>query len=242
LVPDGADLAPGQVSFRVKNDTSRRLTVTLDDAHTTAEAATPSRLMTLPTFQSLFSAEALAPGVELQISRVGLLFTDLAGSTALYERVGDARAFRLVSEHFAIVRQAIEGAGGAVIKTIGDAVMASFPDGRSGVEAALAIQKLILELDPRDTGVNPRRLVKIGVHTGPCFAVTQNERLDYFGTAVNVAARAQHEARGGEIVLTQEAFAEAETLCDMEMIERFEVQLRGITGPVPLIRIAPPAG
>ncbi|MBV8086195.1 MAG: hypothetical protein JO247_15420 [Chloroflexi bacterium] len=241
LVPDGADLKAGQVSFCLKNDTSRRLTVTLDDAHTNAGAATPSRLMTLPTFQSLFSAEALAPGVELQISRVGLLFTDLAGSTALYERVGDARAFRLVSEHFAILRQAIEGAGGAVIKTIGDAVMASFPDGRSGVEAAIEIQKLILDLDPRDTGVNPARLVKVGVHTGPCFAVTQNERLDYFGTAVNVAARAQHEARGGEIVLTQEAYAEAAGLCDMQTIEEFEVELRGITGPVPLIRIAPPS-
>jgi class 3 adenylate cyclase/ribosome-associated toxin RatA of RatAB toxin-antitoxin module len=241
LVPDGAYLASGEVTFRLANGTSRRLTITLDDAHTTVGAATPSRLMTLPTFQSLFSAEALAPGVELHIRRVGLLFTDLAGSTALYERVGDARAFRLVTEHFAILRQAIEAAGGAVIKTIGDAIMAAFPDGRSGIEAALAIQRDILQLDPRDSGVDPSRLVKVGVHSGPCFAVTQNERLDYFGTAVNVAARAQHEARGGEIVLTQEAFAECAALLDGHTVERFSVELRGITGPVPLIRI-PAAG
>ncbi|MHB8618490.1 MAG: DUF5939 domain-containing protein [Chloroflexota bacterium] len=236
ITPDRADLQPGKVTFRLANATARRLTVTLDEAHTPSGAATPSRLMTIPAFQSLFSAEALAPGVELHVSRVGLLFTDLSGSTALYERVGDARAFRLVTDHFAILRRAIEEAGGAVIKTIGDAVMAAFPDARSAVDGALRIQRYILDLDAKGL-VDPARLVKAGVHSGACFAVTQNERLDYFGTAVNVAARAQHEARGGEIVLTEEAAAESAGLLDDQHVEGFSVELRGITGPVPLLRI-----
>jgi adenylate cyclase len=237
IVPEAAELAAGDAVIMAANATSRRLTLTLDRAHAQEAAATPGRLMTFPVFQSLFSAEALAPGIELQVSRVGLLFTDLTGSTALYERLGDARAFRLVTDHFAILRTAIEQAGGALIKTIGDAVMGAFPDGRSAVDAALRIQRSIVELDPRETGVNPRELLKVGVHAGPCFAVTQNERLDYFGTAVNVAARAQHEARGGEVVLTAAAHADAQDLTDGCALEPFTVELKGISQPVPLVRV-----
>ncbi|MDE3076548.1 MAG: hypothetical protein KGJ86_14085, partial [Chloroflexota bacterium] len=212
VLPESSELREGPTEIVVRNETGRRLTVVVDQAHTPATAATPARLMTLPAFQSLFSAEALAPGIELQVSRVGLLFTDLAGSTALYERVGEARAFRLVTDHFAVLRRAIEEAGGAVIKSIGDAMMAAFTDGRLAFDAALRIQRYILELDARGVIDDLSHLVKVGVHAGACFAVTQNERLDYFGTAVNVAARAQHEAKGGEIVATAEAFEEGKAL------------------------------
>jgi class 3 adenylate cyclase len=236
--PDEARLAAGQCTIRLANGTPDRVTVALDDARWPEGGATPSRLMLLPAFHQLFSAEALAPGVELAIGRVGLLFTDLAGSTALYEAAGDARAFRLVGEHFAIVQGAVEAAGGAMVKTIGDAVMAAFPDGRAAVAAGLAIQREIRALE---TGgwADPARLIKVGVHAGACFAVTLNERLDYFGTAVNLAARAQHEARGGEVVATAAAFDEvaAEVAAAGLAGEAFEASLRGLRDPVRLYRI-----
>jgi class 3 adenylate cyclase len=246
MVPEEARVAAGSVTIHLHNTTARRVTVALDDARWAETGATPGRLMTLPAFRALFSAEALAPGVELAIGRVGLVFTDLAGSTALYERAGEARAFRLVGEHFTLLRRAVEEAGGAVVKTIGDAVMAAFPDGRSALSAGLALQRAIRSLD---TGglADPARLLKVGVHAGACYAVTLNERLDYFGTAVNLAARAQHEARGGEVVATAAVVEEAPELVAAAGIRTcvsavataapFAVSLKGLDAPVRLYRI-----
>ena len=118
--------------------------------------------MMLPAFRAFLSSEALAPGFELALGRVGLLFTDLAGSTALYERIGDARAFRLVGEHFSLLSAPIEGNGGALVKTIGDAIMAAFPDGRSAMAAALQMQRSIRALETNDV-VDVKRLIKVGV-------------------------------------------------------------------------------
>ncbi len=238
ILPEQVGLSAGNVAIQIVNQTPHVLTAVLDDGHWAQLALTPGTLMTLPAFRALFSVEALAAGVELSITRVGLLFTDLAGSTALYERAGEGRAFRLVGEHFEILRIAIEGAGGAVIKTIGDAVMGAFPDGESALEGAIAIQQAIHALDTGDFA-DPANLLKIGVHAGPCYAVTLNDRLDYFGAAVNLAARAQHEALGGQIVATAAVFESAPELVEDVGLhaEPFEVTLRGISAPVRLYRI-----
>ena len=236
--PAEATVAAGRVAVRVDNTANVPLTVVLDDARWQANGATPGRLMSLPVFRELLSSEALAPGYELAIGRVGLLFTDLAGSTALYERIGDARAFRLVGEHFTLLQRPIEAAGGALVKTIGDAIMASFPDGRSAVAAGLEIQRAIRAL--RADGVSdPARLVKVGVHVGACYAVTLNDRLDYFGTAVNLAARAQHEARGGEVVISEPALDEGWPELERAGLcaEAFEVELKGFSAAVRLFRV-----
>jgi class 3 adenylate cyclase len=243
ILPEQVTAPAGLVTLHLENDSPHVTTVVLDDGRWSRESATPGLLMTLPAFGTLFSVEALAPGVELAIARVGLLFTDLAGSTALYEEIGEARAFRLVSAHFDILRDAIEGAGGALIKTIGDAVMGAFPDGRAALEGALAIQRDVRALDTQGllaTG-DTRRLLKVGVHAGPCYAVTLNDRLDYFGTAANVAARAQQTAAGGEIVATAEVLADAPEACatlaalDIPATS-CELPLRGLRRPVALTR------
>jgi class 3 adenylate cyclase len=238
LVPNELKVAPGPLSLRLTNELETPATVSLDDTRWSDQAATPGRLLTYPAFRSLFSSEALAPGVELAVSRVGLLFTDLAGSTAMYSRAGDAAAFRMVSEHFRVLERAIESNNGALVKTIGDAVMAAFPDGRQALQAALAIQAEMEAFDTRGLA-DAKSLIKIGVHAGACFAVTLNERLDYFGTAVNVAARAQGEAHGGEVVVTQQVCDEAPDLVHdpARRSERFSVMLRGISSPVDLTRI-----
>jgi len=238
LEPRSARLRSGPCTFTLENQAALTATLMLDRAERSMFAATPSRLILYPEFHSLFSAEALADGVSVQVGNVGLMFTDLVGSTSLYERAGDARAFRLVTEHFTILRKVIEDHGGAVVKTIGDAVMAAFPDGLSAIHAGLALQQAIREL-PAAVEVDPRRLVKVGVHEGPCFIVTQNDQLDYFGTTVNVTARTQHEARGGEVIMTGDVYTKLTATAPSRAAaaETFEVRLRGITEPVSLFRI-----
>ena len=157
------------------------------------DALTADRMATLQAFRDLFSTEVLRPGDEVAIGRVTLLFSDLKGSTALYEAVGDAAAYRLVREHFAYLAAIIREHDGAIVKTIGDAVMAAFHDPLQGLRAAIAMQERVAELQREE----PRPIVlKLGLHEGPCIAVTLNDRLDYFGQTVNLTARLQGESRG----------------------------------------------
>src|SRR5262249_8875477 len=137
----------------------------------------------------------------LGIRQVTFLFTDLKGSTALYERLGDLNAYALVREHFALLGAVAHEHAGAVVKTIGDAVMAVFSRPTDAVSAALAILEEIGRFNRGHDG--PGILLKIGAHCGPSIAVTLNDNLDYFGQTVNVAARVQALADAGEICITE---------------------------------------
>lgn len=153
----------------------------------------------LPEFVELFATEAPAAGLELSIGRLALLFSDLTGSTALYERVGDAKAFAIVQDHFRRMEAIVTAHAGAVVKTMGDAVMASFSRTSEAIAAAIEmVAETSRAHDEHGIGV------KIGVHEGPCLAVRANDRLDFFGTTVNIAARLQAQARTGELVVLRE--------------------------------------
>jgi adenylate cyclase len=228
------------VQITVENLGSDDAAVTLEDLAWIDTAATAAVVGTVPAFRTLFSAEVLAPGLEVRIERLAFLFTDLAGSTALYERVGETRAYRLVQEHFRLLDRAVVACRGAVVKTIGDAVMAVFPTGQDALAAAVEIQHSILGLEG-EGHVDPSRLVRVGVHEGPCVAVTLNGRLDYFGTTVNLAARIEHESDGGEIVASADLYegARASPLAQSLPVraDPFLAQLRGISAPTRLYRI-----
>jgi class 3 adenylate cyclase len=158
-----------------------------------------SVIATFPDFLDLFATEAPATGVELSIAYLALLFSDLTGSTALYERVGDARAFAIVQEHFRDMSDVVVELRGAVVKTMGDAVMATFPSAVDAVTAAILMIERCRERHG-DLGLG----AKLGVAAGPCLAVRANDRLDFFGTTVNMAARLQAKAEGGQIVVTED--------------------------------------
>ncbi|MFD3164604.1 adenylate/guanylate cyclase domain-containing protein [Herpetosiphon sp. NSE202] len=174
--------------------TDRRLGVT-----------TSHELLTVQAFRDLFIDEPLPDGESFQIKWAALMFTDLGGSTALYARKGDPRAYSLVREHFNILFNVVNQAGGAVVKTIGDAIMAVFVDGaaavKAGQNALIAIEAFNRE---RELADDERLTLKVGVHAGPTLAVTLNDRLDYFGTTVNAAARVQSSANYAELVVTQQ--------------------------------------
>ncbi|GAC1630193.1 MAG: adenylate/guanylate cyclase domain-containing protein [Bradyrhizobium sp.] len=150
---------------------------------------TAKRMLTNQTFRDVFKADNLNIDQRLKITSLTFLFTDLKGSTALYERVGDLAAFDLVRAHFHALLEIISSERGAVVKTIGDAVMATFIRPEHAIVAGLRMRAAMDALNAargRDDLV-----VKIGIHEGPCLAVMLNERQDYFGQTVNIAARVQ---------------------------------------------------
>ncbi|HEY3107358.1 MAG TPA: DUF5939 domain-containing protein, partial [Chloroflexota bacterium] len=245
IAPPASAAAPGAVRLRVANRSEVPATLVLEDPGWPDTAATASVVATIQEFRDLFDAQVLAPGLQLAIQRQAFLFTDLTGSTALYQKVGQARAFRLVHDHFQILFTAVTSHRGAVVKTIGDAVMGAFPTGADAVACALAMQRAIRRLET-DGAIDPARLLKIGIHEGPCIAVTANGRLDYFGTTINTAARVEHECRGGQIVMTDEVHGDPAVQAIVRAagidLETSEVLLRGVVEPVRLHRVVlPPA-
>lgn len=193
--------APGDKGTIVlANRTERNLTFVIEEFAWRRDALTGDRAIALPAFRQYCPEQILRPGDDVAIANVVLLFSDLKGSTSLYESLGDGPAYNLVRDHFDYLTALIEAQGGVLVKTIGDAVMAAFTDPASAVRAALAAQTGISEFnrDRGDGGV----VLKLGLHQGPCIAVTTDLRLDYFGSTVNVAARLQGESRGRDIVLS----------------------------------------
>jgi len=161
---------------------------------------TAKRLLTNQTFRDIYRTDALAIGQRLKILSLTFLYSDLKGSNALYERVGDLVALDLVYEHFALLQQIIAAERGAAVKTIGDAVMATFIRPEHAIVAGLRMREAMKALN-RERGTEDL-IVKIGIHEGPCLAVMLNERQDYFGQTVNIASRVQSLSTAQEIHIT----------------------------------------
>jgi class 3 adenylate cyclase len=208
--------------------------VLVERTGTTSDAVFGSTIATFPEFLDLFATEAPASGVELTIAHMALLFSDLTGSTALYGRVGDAKAFGVVQEHFRSMGASVSAHQGAIVKTMGDAVMATFTSELDAIDAALDMLQRCHQ-EHASLGLS----AKLGVHAGPCLAVRANERLDFFGTTVNLAARLQAQAHGGELVLDEELATRPEVAAKLEGLaqRRFSATLRGLDGARRLIAI-----
>jgi len=127
------------------------------------------------------------------------LFTDLKSSTELYERVGDIVAYDLVRAHFQLLKKIIASEAGAVVRITGDGAMATFPTPDRAVAAALRIRDEMGRIRHKDRYL----LLKIGIHEGPCLAVTLDDRQDYFGQTVNIASRVQELAASRRICATR---------------------------------------
>jgi class 3 adenylate cyclase len=230
VTPARIRIPPGLAAVHVVSEVPGGAVFVLERERWTDQAATAAQVTALPEFRDLFSAEVLAPGVQVGVRRLALLFTDLQASTALYARVGDAEAFGLVRRHFDLLEDAIVRHRGGIVKTIGDAVMASFLSEADAVRAALEMQRRF----PPFAGERGAAGValKVGVHAGPCIAMEANGRNDYFGGTVNIAARVQGESGGGEIVLTEEVYraggVEEALNAERAVIEAFEARLKGL--------------
>jgi class 3 adenylate cyclase len=189
-------------SFSLVNKTKAEQLLILERTAWTDQAATAAEVTALQVFRDLFSSEALRPGEQISVGTLTVLFTDLRHSTRLYREIGDATAFGRVMNHFDVLKKFIAERDGAIVKTIGDAVMAVFRKPVNGLVAMLDVQQALA--NPPD-GVMPLHL-KAGMHSGPCIAVTLNDRLDYFGSTVNMAARLEGLSTGNDVIISRAIF------------------------------------
>ena len=243
--PDAGSIAPGKVVFEVHNATVDRRAV-FGVLQLPPGGVPPhgmlqfqpflsgKRLLMTQTFRDFFRSEVIRGTEGLAVRDVTVLFTDLKGSTALYERIGDLNAYVQVQRHFEQLVDVTVRHQGAVTKTIGDAVMAAFLTPADAVQAALEMRQSVEQMN-RDR-LQRDFILKIGVHKGPSIAVTLNERLDYFGQTVNIASRVQHLADGDEIVITdnvRQSTGIAEILAPYR-VDKSAAELKGISGSVPV--------
>jgi len=222
----------------IHNDTDRPLFFVVEERNWARDALTGERVIAMPAFRRLCPEQLLRPGDDVEIGRVAIVFTDLQGSTKLYDDLGDATAYRLVRDHFAFLSEQVQHHNGFIVKTVGDAVMAAFHDPADAVRAVLSIHDEVANFNRgrSDGGI----VLKLGLHLGSCIAVTAGGVLDYFGSAVNTASRLEHQCRGGEVIISDQALADneaREALAGRTLTED-SATLRGLSEPVRFVRVS----
>ena len=219
-------------SFRIENASADEQLVVLERTGWQDDVVTAAEVTTLQLFRDLFSAEALRPGEPISVGSLTVVFTDLRDSTRYYREIGDAPAFGSVLEHLDVLRAAVDTHGGAVVKAMGDAIMAVFTSPASALASMFEAQGSVAQ---------PLRL-KVGVHAGPCIAVTQNGRLDYFGSTVNLAARLVGLSTGNDIVASKAVLEDPEVADQALQAEPLQATLKGFEDErFELFRLAAPA-
>lgn len=240
LVKDADGNEIQQTVLEVANTGVEPVVVALEIEAWDPDRVTAAEVTALQEFRDLFSSEVLAPGTQVHVENIVVLFSDLKGSTSLYEKVGDAKAYGNVRNHFDYMTEWVKKNKGAIVKTIGDAVMAVFMKEADAVSAALDIQKNLKTFNEKFSDTEPIQ-IKLGLHGGPTIAVNSNDRLDYFGRTVNIAARTQGESEGNDIVISESTFNEPSVqavLKDQSIdISQYAVQLKGIEETMTLMRL-----
>ncbi|MBW8781132.1 MAG: adenylate/guanylate cyclase domain-containing protein [Verrucomicrobia bacterium] len=202
----------------VANTTGAQQTVILEHVAWSDQSTTAAEVTSLQTFRDLFSREVLRRGESISVGSLTVVFTDLKNSTRLYKDIGDAPAFGRVLTHFEILKAAVAAEGGALVKTMGDAIMAVFPRPLPALRAMLRAQQHLArpqdfelppEVSPQTSTPKPLAL-KAGLHCGPCLVINQNDRLDYFGTTVNFTARLCGLCTGTDLILSSALQADPE--------------------------------
>ncbi len=236
LVARGSDIllegASGRDYLVIRNESDRPLAFVVEDRHWAQDALTGERVIAMPAFRRLCPEQLLRPGDNAEIGWIAITFTDLKGSTELYDALGDATAYNLVRDHFAFPSDRVQRHHGFVVKTVGDAVMAAFSRPVDAARAALASQEDVASFNSALSGSKSGTpiVLKLGLHAGSCIAVTTGDVLDYFGATVNIAARLEHQCRGGEVIVSEAVAKDAAAkaaLSDRTLLEE-SAMLRGV--------------
>jgi len=241
------ELPSGPITFEFENRMSRRGLIWV--SHFKGEPPPPGslglapflsgkQLITTQTFRDLFRSETVASDESLGIKDITILFTDLKGSTALYDTIGDPKAYFLVRQHFEALTRVVNHYAGATIKTIGDAVMATFMTPLDASRAALEMLRAIAEFNRT---ITDQLTLKIGIHRGHSIVVTLNERLDYFGQTVNIAARVQALAEANEVYVSDAVYQHpgvASVFAECQVTPE-EVNVKGVSEKLQVYKIRP---
>lgn len=221
------------------NDGTVARTIVIEEQSWLRDVLTAERATTMQAFRDLFSEQVLRPGDEVSIRNIAFVFTDLVGSSSLFSRIGDAAAYHLVREHFAELAQIVRHHRGNIVKTVGDGIHAAFLTPDDALRAAIDMQQTMPAFNRRFE--TDDIAIRVGLHSGSSIAVTLNDRLDYYGEAVNLAARLEGQGDAGEIVMSK-AFTEDpavnDILSDYELRKQ-QLDLKGFKNPVEICLISP---
>jgi adenylate cyclase len=221
---------------RVHNPNPFPVVLSLDQVGWSEDILTAARVTNWQEFRDLFAHEVISPAEDITVGSQVVLFTDLRGSTAMYRTIGDAPAYALVRDHFTILTTVVRNHHGTVVKTIGDAVMACF----SSVDEALDSVREMNRKLADDMRAVPLTL-KASLHAGPCLAVNANDRLDFFGSTINLAARMVSCCQGGDLVVSDELYHRPEMREFLKKCtsapESFDVDFRGFNSPRKIWRV-----
>jgi class 3 adenylate cyclase len=233
-VTAGGPLRSG-MPLTVNNHTDYEQLLSIDDPADDDFAASGADVSALQAFRTRFVREVMPPDQQLAVHRMVFFFTDLCNSTAMYERSGDGAALQRVRRHFDVLFRAVEHHNGAVVKTVGDAMMAVFRAPVDALQAGEAMVRAVAAIP----GPGEPLVLRVGVHVGPCLAVNLDERLDYFGSTVNRAARIECCSAGNDVVCSADVTDDeaAAAFLAQRRTERFTTELRGMLQPVELVRL-----
>lgn len=253
FTPNQTEVKAGKTTLSIKNRLSRICGVTVlkvdlqkagkllqKDPPSFESFLTGKDLLNYQSFRNLYRMTDLPRNLQLKVSNLTILFTDLKGSTEMYERIGDVNAFDLVQKHFDHLYTSTVENNGAIVKTIGDAIMATFSNPGDAVRAVAEMMKRIERMNQEEQLHNEKVAIKVGLHSGNVIAVSANDTLDYFGQTVNTAARVQGLAEGNEVWCTEKVLAVPEVdrfISDIGVTaEERTAQLKGISFPVSVFR------
>jgi class 3 adenylate cyclase len=228
-------------TFFIRNPNAFAVQVALESGAGDDEILTAAMVTNWQEFRDLFATEVISPTEQVTVGSQIILFTDLRGSTALYSAIGDAPAYALVRDHFKILHDVVSAHHGGVVKTIGDSVMAVFSRLPEALAAAQAMHAGLAQFNAESQA---RLQLKSALHVGPCLAVNANDKLDFFGSVVNLAARLVERCAGDDLVVTDEVFRRVETQDFLRSLQQSAVadkeQFTGFPEPIRIWRIAMP--
>lgn len=193
-------LRQGSQVLTLFNNTTRELQIRLERTADRAMALTAAAAASIPAFREMFPNEVLAPGQMVSVTNITLLMTDICGANELYESLGDGPAFGRIRERLMQIEEIIKSHRGAVVKIVGDGILASIQDSESAIGATIALL----------TSGNNSLPVRIAVHRSSALVTTMNERLDYFGECMYLLRTMLQLADTNEAILTASVLPSAE--------------------------------
>lgn len=237
LTDDKLEILPEKSQLlTLKNQSSWPRYLTIEDVSYKQLALTGQKILSMHVFRQLCPEQLIKAGDLIGISNLTILFTDLKNSTAFYYEVGEAKAYRIVREHYVFLSDIIHNHNGSLVKTIGDSVMAVFYDPLDGVAACLDIRAHIAEFNLNNqTHIS----IKLGIHEENCIAVNMNNMMDYFGKAVNEAARLHILSNGRDIIISEQVMhnPSVKLLLKNNEIIKLSQRVKGIPNPLTFYRV-----
>ncbi|MDZ4724588.1 MAG: DUF5939 domain-containing protein [Leptospira sp.] len=257
FLPKTKNLKPGKYHFTIHNrsrwtagiqiltpNVEILMNIVKQHPTTISPFLTAKMLLNNQSFRDLFRIHRLSPDLNLNVKSLTIMFTDLRGSTEMYDKAGDIFAYRLVQEHFRLLTETVREYKGAIVKTMGDAIMATFSSPTEGLLASLEMLKKIENMN--QSWGNDGHIIglKVGLNEGPALAVVNDERLDYFGQSVNIAARVQGLASSGEIWVSESIWNAPGTQDQIQksgfVSEKLSATLKGVGTPATVFKLSSP--